>query len=100
VRDHVQVTELPTGQFRLRVEQAFNITGRGTAVVGVLEQGDLRVGDSVRLVRGEGGPVAVCVGLDHAPRDAKGEGEPLKVGLILPALDAANIEPGDLIARA
>jgi translation elongation factor EF-Tu-like GTPase len=100
VREDLWVTNVPEETFRLRVEQAFNVSGRGTAVFGVIEQGVLHVGDEVRLMRGDNGPVAVCVGIDAAPRYSREQDQPFKVGLILPALDAADVHVGDLIVQA
>ena len=101
MREDVGVTDVPEEPFRLRVEQSFKITGRGTTVFGVIEQGVLHVGEEVRLVRGDsGGPVAVCLGIDAAPRYVRDDGQPYKIGLIVPAFDAADVHAGDLIVRA
>ena len=48
--------------FRFRIDGVFAIAGRGTAVAGFIEQGAVRAGDRLRLIRSDGteGPVVVC----------------------------------------
>jgi translation elongation factor EF-Tu-like GTPase len=58
--------------FVLTVEDAFRITGRGTVVIGVIEQdGVLRVGDYLELIQpGDAGTAPLrcrCRGVDLAP---------------------------------
>jgi hypothetical protein len=59
--------------FVLTVESAFRITGRGTVVMGVIDQGTVHVGDCVEVIRpGSAATVAPLRfqyrGVDPAPR--------------------------------
>ena len=59
--------------FVLSVETAFRITGRGTVIMGVIEQGVLHIGDHLELIQPGGPGPAVslrfrCLGVNAAPR--------------------------------
>ena len=59
--------------FLLHVETAFQITGRGTVVMGVIEHGVLHIGDHLELIQPSGTDAAPplrlqCLGFDTAPR--------------------------------
>jgi translation elongation factor EF-Tu-like GTPase len=58
----------------LEVESAFRITGRpGTVIMGVIEQGTLRIGDHLELIQPSSPGATLplrfqCTGFDAAPR--------------------------------
>jgi hypothetical protein len=58
--------------FVLKVESAFRITGRGTVVKGVIDQGTLHIGDHLEVIQpGSAATAALrfqCLGVDPAPR--------------------------------
>jgi elongation factor Tu len=59
--------------FVLHVESAFRLTGRGTVIMGVIEQGVLHIGDHLELIQSSGAGVPPplrleCLGVDVAPR--------------------------------
>jgi hypothetical protein len=59
--------------FVLNVESAFRITGRGTVVMGVIDQGTVRIGDHLEVIQPGGAATAAalrfqCRGVDPAPR--------------------------------
>jgi elongation factor Tu len=59
--------------FVLKVESAFRITGRGTVVMGVIDQGTLHIGDHLEVIQPGGAATAAplrfqCLGVDPAPR--------------------------------
>jgi selenocysteine-specific elongation factor len=78
LRDRVAARQagLPTGPMRLAIDRAFSVKGRGAVVTGTLGDGELRVGDRLRLepdgteVRVRGLQVhheaVVPAGADHA----------------------------------
>lgn len=72
--------------FRFRIDDVFTITGRGTIVAGFIEQGAVRAGDRLRLIRGDGseGPVVVCRSIELGCRSEWRPGDPVTVGLIVP----------------
>ncbi len=59
--------------FVLKVESAFRITGRGTVVMGVIDQGTLHIGDHLEVIQPGSAATAAplrfqCLGVDPAPR--------------------------------
>jgi hypothetical protein len=59
--------------FVLNVQTAFHLTGRGTVITGVVEQGVLHIGDHLELTQPSGADTAQplrfqCLGFDAAPR--------------------------------
>ena len=67
---HTRDEDLP---FVLNVEGAFRITGRGTVVMGVIEQGTLHIGDQLEVIQPGGAATAAplrvqCLGFDPAVR--------------------------------
>jgi translation elongation factor EF-Tu-like GTPase len=88
------------GRFRFRIEDVFSITGRGTAVAGFIEQGAVRAGDHLRLIRSDGteGPVVVCRSVEFADRSGWRPGDPVTVGLIVPGLSGHDAARGDVLA--
>jgi hypothetical protein len=59
--------------FVLNVESAFRITGRGTVVMGVIDQGTLHIGDHLEVIQPGSAATAAplrfqCRGVDPAPR--------------------------------
>lgn len=86
--------------FRLQVEAAFNLPGRGTAALGVILEGQLRVGDELSI-EGTQGPSAACRAIDGAPRALRTleDGRP-RVVVIVPAWDATDLKAGDVLTSA
>jgi translation elongation factor EF-Tu-like GTPase len=86
-------------RFRFRIGDVFTITGRGTVVAGFIEQGAVRAGDRLRLIRGDGaeGPVAVCRSVEFVDRSGWRPGDPVTVGLIIPDLSGHDAAPGDML---
>lgn len=87
-------------QFRFRIDEVFTITGRGIVVAGFIEQGAVRVGDRLRLVRSNGteGPVVACRSVEFADRPGWRPGDPVTVGLIVPDLAGHDAARGDMLA--
>lgn len=86
--------------FRFRIDDVFAITGRGTVVAGIIEQGAVRVGDCLRLIRSDGteGPVVVCRSVEFADRSGWRPGDPVTVGLVVPDLAGHEAARGDVLA--
>jgi hypothetical protein len=66
----IGMQEPATGQFRFRVTDIFAIHGRGTVVAGLIEQGTVRAGDRLRLIRGDAsvGPVIRCRSVQYVDK--------------------------------
>jgi len=87
--------------FRFRIEDVFAITGRGTVVAGFIEQGAVRAGDRLRLIRSDGteGPVVVCRSVEFVDRSGWRPGDPVTVGLVVPDLAGHDAARGGVLAR-
>jgi hypothetical protein len=87
-------------RFLFRIDDVFTITGRGTVVAGFIEQGAVRAGDRLRLVRGDGteGPIVVCRSVEFVDRSGWRPGDPVTVGLIAPGLSGHDAARGDMLA--
>lgn len=86
-------------RFRFRIDHIFTITGRGTAVIGFIEQGVVRTGDRLRLVCGDGaeGPAVVCTSVDVPRKVGWRPGDPVAVGLLVPDLGRHDAVRGDIL---
>ena len=81
--------------FRLRVRDVFTLTGRGTSVVGYIEQGSVQVGDLLRVERTGAASLLKDFG---GARDAGWKpGDTAPVGLVLPDLDLMDLAEGDVL---
>lgn len=89
-------TGAPPDAFRFVADVAFTLTGRGTTVVGRIESGVVHVGDLLRLERG--GRVAnfACEGVSGVRMSEWRPGEPQTVALLVPALNKADVQQGDV----
>ena len=88
--------EESAARFRFKINDVFTITGRGTAVVGFIEQAVVRAGDRLQLIRSDGnvGPVIACRSVGFVDRPGWRPGDPVAVGLIvagLSELDAVRV---------
>jgi elongation factor Tu len=92
--------EREPGRFRFTINDVFTITGRGTVVAGFIEQGVVRVGDRLQLIRGDGtsGPVIACRSVEFVGRIEWRPGDPATVGLIVPDLSQQDVARGDMLA--
>jgi hypothetical protein len=87
--------------FVLNVENAFWITGRGTAITGVIEQGVLHIGDHLEVTQPNSAGTAPpprfqCLGVDPAPRVTGRDpalGYPIAI-FIGPDIEPDAIRPG------
>jgi translation elongation factor EF-Tu-like GTPase len=93
------LAELP---FVLRVEGAFRSTGRGTVVAGVIEQGTVRSGDVLELVKpGDGDRVQAdqvrCVSSSaiYAPNRDPSLGA--LVGVVVKGAEPSDVSAGDVL---
>ena len=84
--------------FRMTIHDVFTITGRGTVIVGTIESGVTRPGDTLRInafgdsidARVLGIEMACRPGVDPATRRDD------RVGLLLGDVSAEQIEPGQV----
>ena len=99
VDSYIPVPERPKDQpFLMPVEDVFSIKGRGTVVTGRVEQGIIRVGDTVDVVGIKDTSQTVVTGVEmfHKMLDEAEPGD--AVGLLLRGVDRDEIERGQVLA--
>ena len=99
VDSYIPVPERPKDQpFLMPVEDVFSIKGRGTVVTGRVEQGIIRVGDTVDVVGIKETSQTVVTGVEmfHKMLDEAEPGD--AVGLLLRGVDRDEIERGQVLA--
>lgn len=89
---------MPTDpSFRMTIQQVFSIRGRGTVVIGFIEQGTLKVGDTVEI-RGQievKRTVVAEIEMFPRPMDRVGVGD--NVGVFLRNIGKDEVQPGDVL---
>lgn len=83
--------------FALRVADVFDITGRGTAVVGPIESGVVRTGDRVDVSR-NGEIVATATVFVELINDRRAD--PRSIALLLREMEGLRPETGDEVGSA
>ena len=99
VDSYIPVPERPRDQpFLMPVEDVFSIKGRGTVVTGRVEQGVIKVGDTVDVVGIKETSQTVVTGVEmfHKMLDEAEPGD--AVGLLLRGVDRDEIERGQVLA--
>jgi translation elongation factor EF-Tu-like GTPase len=84
--------------FRFTVDAVFSITGRGTAIIGFIEAGTIRVGDMLRVIKGDGDLTTRCKGVESVRQASWTPGDPVPVGLLVD-LARSEVKAGDVIAK-
>ena len=89
---------MPTDpSFRMTIEQVFSIRGRGTVVIGCIERGTLKVGDTVEI-RGQievKRTVVAEIEMFRRPIDRVGVGD--NVGVFLRNIGKDEVQRGDVL---
>lgn len=83
--------------FSLTITHAFTVTGRGTAVIGPIESGLIRNGDTVEVWDGE---AVVARGRVQVEDVRKLGADPRTIGLTLGAVDVDLLSPGQIVRHA
>ena len=99
VDSYVPVPDRPRDQpFLMPVEDVFSIKGRGTVVTGRVEQGVIKVGDTVDVVGIKETSSTVVTGVEmfHKMLDEAEPGD--AVGLLLRGVDRDEVERGQVLA--
>jgi translation elongation factor EF-Tu-like GTPase len=83
--------------FRFRVREAFELAGRGTVLIGYIEEGDIASGTLV-IVHHDGNQTPVtCSGVEGVRDAAWRPGDDAAVGLRVPGLRLDDVGAGDLV---
>lgn len=88
------------GAFRFTVQDVFTITGRGTVVTGMIEAGQVSVGDEVQLRRITGECKMVRVtGLEVFRKILDTATAGMNVGILVSDVTKSDIGRGDVLER-
>lgn len=87
-----------TGDFRMPVEDVFQITGRGLVATGRIQSGHVQVGQQVTITRA-GSPLgnAAVDGIEQFRKTSTTAGAGDNVGLLFRQLTKAELAPGDVL---
>jgi elongation factor Tu len=92
------VATVPSGPFRMVIEDVFSIIGRGTVFTGTVETGSVSVGDSVGLRRADGSRVEMKVrGLEAFQKTMTSAGPGEHIGVQVDAIPREEITHGDVL---
>jgi translation elongation factor EF-Tu-like GTPase len=96
VTDYVK--SVPTGPFRLEIQDVFSITGRGTVVTGTVVSGRVSVGDVVGVRRADGSRLEHTVnGLEASQGRITSAGPGDHIGVLMDAVGRDQIAQGDVL---
>ena len=100
VDEYIPIPDRPKDQpFLMPVEDVFGIKGRGTVVTGRVEQGLVKVGQSIEIVGIKETSDTVVTGVEMFHKTLE-EGEPGDaVGVLLRGVDRESIERGQVLAE-
>ena len=85
--------------FLMPIEDVFSITGRGTVVTGKIEQGVVKVGDSIEIVGVKATKTTTCTGVEMFRKllDSGQAGD--NVGMLLRGIGKDDVERGQVLAK-
>ena len=85
--------------FLMPIEGVFSISGRGTVVTGRIEQGEIKVNDTVEIVGYDNDLKTTCTGLEmfHKEMDHAESGE--NVGILLRGVKRDAVYRGQVVAK-
>jgi translation elongation factor EF-Tu-like GTPase len=90
--------------FTLSVEYAFRLTGRGTVIVGVIEQGTVHIGNQLELIQPRGSSTVLlrfqCTGIGLIRATGRDAALGAPIGLMGADIDPDLIEPGAVLRAA
>jgi translation elongation factor EF-G len=86
------------GGFSMKVEDIFSISGRGTVVTGRVAEGEIHIGDEVRLMSKTGATIqSAVVGIEMFKKVVKVAKAGEDVGLLLRGVKGEDIQVGTTI---
>ena len=85
--------------FLMPIEDVFSITGSGTVVTGKIEQGVVKVGDSIEIVGVKATKTTTCTGVEMLRKllDSGKAGD--NVGMLLRGIGKDDVERGKVLAK-
>lgn len=91
-----QTFSVPTGEFKMTVEDVFTITGRGTVVTGRVESGSVQINDTV-LINGSRPVVVTGIEMFRKTLDVAVAGD--NCGILLRDVTRDEISQGDVLSK-
>ena len=89
---------MPTDpSFRMTIGDVFSIRGRGTVVIGCIERGTLKVGDTVEIKGQIGVKRTVVAGIEMFRRRIERVGVGDNVGVFLRNIGKDEVQRGDVL---
>lgn len=85
--------------FQMPVEDVFGIKGRGTICTGSIEQGTIKVGDTVEIVGMQNTRTSVVTGIEMFQKSLDKATAGDKVGFLLRGIERTDIERGQVLAK-
>ena len=90
-----------SGGFSMKIEDVFTISGRGTVVTGNIASGEIRIGDAVRIVSGDGTAIETNVtGIEMFRKIVNEAKAGDNVGLLLRGVKQKEVQAGATIELA
>ena len=98
VDNHIPTPKRATDKpFRMSIEGVFQIKGRGTVVSGAIDQGIVKVGDSVQIVRGDKIIDTTVTGVEMFRKSLKEGRAGHNVGILLRGINKEDVHRGDVL---
>lgn len=100
IEKFVPIPERPLDKpFLMPIEDVFSIKGRGTVVTGKIEQGIIKVGDSVEIVGVKDTQTTTVTGVEmfHKQLDQGQAGD--NAGLLIRGIEREQVERGQVLAK-
>ena len=84
--------------FLMPIEDVFSISGRGTVVTGRIEQGKVKVGDTIEIVGIKPTQTTTCTGVEMFNKNLDNGQAGDNVGALLRGIEKNQVERGQVLA--
>ena len=84
--------------FLMPIEDVFSISGRGTVVTGRIEQGKVKVGDTIEIVGIKPTQTTVCTGVEMFNKNLDNGQAGDNIGALLRGIEKNQVERGQVLA--
>ncbi len=87
-------------EFAMQIDSVFSLTGRGTAVTGCIDFGEIHVNDSVRVISDNGSEISCTVAeIEQFRKKLSSAKKNEHAGLILSGVSGQQIKKGNIIIK-
>lgn len=89
---------MPTNPtFRMTVQEVLTIKGRGTVLIGQIENGTISVGDEIRIQGKDSDKTIAVTGLEVSRKRVTTAQTGDNVGVLLKDIDEIDVQQGDIL---